>query len=362
MREGSTSRAKIARITGLTAATVSDLVAELLDENLAMEVGTGPSAGGKPPTLLDLKASARSVVAIDLSDGSRTGWLLDLKGTPIGEPISVTDAAGGADGVRDLAATIDELVAAAPSPLLGIGVGTPGIVDGSGVVIEASNLQWHQVPLESILAERFTAPIHVINNSRAAAIAEYSWGGHGAENLLAIKFGRGIGAGIVLDGRIHDGEDSSAGEIGHVVVDPDGPSCFCGKQGCLETLAAIPHLIERLEPLVGGSPSTREILQRAAQGAEAGDAGVITVINEAAAHIAKVLATTVAILDIHRVVVTGTVAALGDEFLEHIRVGISEAVLSTLAAKLELCYGTTGDMAVPRGAAAFVIQQELGVV
>jgi len=146
MAEGSTSRADIARATGLTAATVSDLVGELISEGLVAEIGTGPSAGGKPPTLLDLNATARSVVAVDLSDGARTASVVDLKGEPTRPATRQEDVPRGQSGVDDLIATIDELLAVTPSPPLGIGVGSPGVVDPTGTVIEASNLGWRDVP------------------------------------------------------------------------------------------------------------------------------------------------------------------------------------------------------------------------
>jgi predicted NBD/HSP70 family sugar kinase len=363
MAQGQTSRADIARTTGLTAATVSDLIGELLDEGLVSEVGFGPSAGGKPPTLLDIDASARSVIAVDLSDGARVGSVLDLRGTSSHRTARFESAPSGRRGVDELIDTIDELMSAAPAPPLGIGIGTPGVVAKDGTVVEASNLDWHQLPLARLTADRFELPVHVINNSRAAALAEYSYGDHGAENLLVIKFGRGIGAGIVIDGRIHGGEDSAAGEIGHVVVDPAGPACHCGRRGCLEKVAGVPYLVEALAPIVAAGGADRlEILARAGRRAAEGDEDVLAVIGEAGTNVAKVLSATVAILDIHRVVVTGQVAALGDSFLACIRREVESAILPALAEKLDLCYGRTGDRAVRLGAAALVIKQELGVV
>jgi len=180
--------------------------------------------------------------------------------------------------------------------------------------------------------------------------------------MLVIKIGNGIGAGVVLDGRIHGGEDSAAGEIGHVVVDPDGPDCFCGKQGCLETVAAVPYLVATLRPLLPGAPAdVRGLFQRAEAAAADGDTAVIAVIAAAARHLAKVLTTTVAVLDVHRIVITGSVSAIGPLLLAQIAADVEQAILPTLAAKLDLCYGHTGDRAVRLGAAALVLNRELGV-
>ncbi len=361
--EGSISRADIVRATGLTAATVSQLVAQLEEDGLVVELGTGPSAGGKPPTLYGLNASARIIVAVDLSDGKRVGSVLDLEGNLLYKTETSRDALGGQAGVEQLYATIDELVANAPAPPLGIGIGSPGVIDDQGRVIEASYLNWHDLPLAELVADRYDLPVHVINNSRAAALAEYSFGEHDAENLLVVKVGNGVGAGIVLDGRIHGGEDSAAGEIGHVVVEPDGLECYCGRVGCLETVVAASRINDSVTPHIDEpSASVTSNLEVAGSLALAGNPEVLSIIDDAATRLGSVLSTTVAVLDIHRVVITGIVSGLGDPFLDRLRTSIDNGVLSTLASKLELCYGHTGDRAVRMGAAALVMNKELGVV
>jgi len=361
--EHTTTRADIARATGLTPATVSHLIAELIDEGFVIETGTGPSAGGKPPTLLDLKAGARNLISVDLSDGTLTGSVLDLKGTKTKLTAPPLPFAGGEGGLQQLFDTVDELIEAATAPVLGVGVGTPGVVDAEGTVIEASNLGWRNVPLRNLLAERYNVPICVLNNSRAAALAEYSFGGRRAENLVVIKIGNGIGAGVVMDGRIHTGEDSAAGEIGHVVVDADGPACFCGKSGCLETVAAVPYLQRTLRGLLlDPPPAPSDLLKAAAAQAAEGNDEVQEVLDGAGRNLAVVLSTTVAILDIHEVVFSGPIAGLGKPFLARLHSEIGRRVLPAVAGKLHLSYGRTGDRAVRLGAAASVLNDQLGVL
>lgn len=341
---------------------MSDLVAELEDDDLVIKLGTGPSAGGKPPTLYGLNSGARSIITVDLSDGERAGSVLNLKGTCVYRSAPSQTSLQGQAGIDQLDEMIDELLAEAPSPPLGIGIGTPGVIE-DGTVVEASFFDWHDVPLRTLLNERYDLPVHIINNSRAAALAEYSFGGHDAENLLVIKIGNGVGAGVVLDGRIHGGEDSAAGEIGHVVVDPNGLQCFCGKVGCLETMAAAPRLLDAFGPFLDEEPeSLIDGLRAAGVAAARGDRGILQAIDEVARTLGRVLSTTVAILDVHKVVITGIVSHLGDPFLDRLSSEIDSAVLPALASKLELCYGRTGDRAVRMGAAALVASQELGVV
>ena len=356
--EGPLSRADISRATGLTPATVSDLVGELVGEGLVSELGFGPSAGGKPPTLVGLKASARSVVAIDLSDGGQVGSVVDLAGNAAYRTRPWRPGGMGQERLDQVIEDLEELVEAAPSPVLGIGVGTPGVIDTDGTVVEASNLGWHDLPLGEILSEHFDRPVHVVNNSRAAALAEYSFGGHEAENLFVVKIGYGIGAGVLLDGRIHTGEAAASGEIGHVVVDPQGPLCRCGRTGCLETVSGVQYLIG--EASVDGS--TQEILADLAQRAASGDSAARRRLGSAARHLGQVLATTVAVLDVHHVILTGLIASLGESFLRLVGEEIKGHVLPALADKLELHYGQTGDRAVRLGAAALVLSNELGVM
>lgn len=360
---GSISRADIARTTGLTPATISHLVAGLEGDGLVAQLGTGPSAGGKPPTLYGVNAGARSIIAVDLSDGEQVGSVLDLKGTSAYRTTRSGNSLHGQAGIDQLYETVDELLEETPAPVLGIGIGSPGVIDDDGVVIEASYLDWHDVPLGALLTDRYSLPVHVINNSRAAALAEYSFGGHEAENLLVVKIGNGVGAGILLDGRIHQGEDSAAGEIGHVVMADNGLPCYCGKVGCLETMAAAPRLVDAFRPHLDVEASEMVgWLAAAGTAIDRGDQPVLRIVDTVAHNLGKVLATTVAILDIHKVVVAGIVSHLGDHFLDRLRVEIDSAVLPTLASKLELSYGRTGERAVRMGAAALVVNQELGVV
>src|SRR5512147_1444031 len=241
---GPISRAEIARLTGLTRTSAGELVAELEAEGLAEDIGRGPSTGGKAPTLVALIDDARQVVTLDLGERTFTAALLNLRGTIRRR---VTRDLEGADGdaalslVTDL---IDELLATDHQPILGIGVGTPGIVGEDGTIRWAVNLSWSNLPLGQILQERYELPTIVANDSRAAAIATYLFGGEDRPaNLVAIKVGRGVGAGLVLNGELFVGDGDGAGEIGHIVVEPDGAECRCGRFGCLETVASAPAIL-----------------------------------------------------------------------------------------------------------------------
>src|SRR5512143_4127581 len=246
------SRAEIARITRLTRTTVSDVVAGLLEEGLVREVGMGSSIGGKSPILLSLVKDSRYMISLNLGHDQFCGAVVNLRGE-IKEMENVP--VSGRDGEQALALVyeiLDQLVQKQWAPMVGIGVGTPGLVNTrEGLVVNAVNLDWQNLPLAQLLQERYHLPVHIMNDSQAAAIGEYVYGGgyRADENLVVINIRRGIGAGILVNGRLFQGDAGGAGEIGHMVVQENGPLCRCGNHGCLETLASARAVVQRAKTL-----------------------------------------------------------------------------------------------------------------
>jgi len=343
-RAGQQSRADIARETGLTRVTVSDLVAELIVEGLVVEMGQREDARpGKPATLLELNALAFQIIGIDLSEYAIfRGAVLDLRGRVISRVEVPLESSRGADATAKVAALVQSLVSAATLPILGVGVGSPGIVNLEGVVLTAPNLGWAGEPLQQTLADRFGLPVLVINDANAAALAEHSFGGADSDMIL-IKVGHGVGAGLLLDGSPFFGGRSAAGEIGHVVVGTDGgAACVCGKHGCLETWLATP----RLDAAIASAESSEE---------------KITILREAGQRLGIALAPVVGALDLAEVVLSGPTELLDGP--------LAEAVIETLRARtmaefhgdLTLRMTTLGEDIVMRGAAVMVLSGQLGV-
>jgi len=343
-RAGQQSRADIARETGLTRVTVSDLVAELIVEGLVVEMGQREDARpGKPATLLELNALAFQIIGIDLSEFAIfRGAVLDLRGRVISRVEVPLESSRGADATAKVAALVQSLVSAATLPILGVGVGSPGIVNLEGVVLTAPNLGWAGEPLQQTLADRFGLPVLVINDANAAALAEHSFGGADSDMIL-IKVGHGVGAGLLLDGSPFFGGRSAAGEIGHVVVGTDGgAACVCGKHGCLETWLATP----RLDAAIASAESSEE---------------KITILREAGQRLGIALAPVVGALDLAEVVLSGPTELLDGP--------LAEAVIETLRARtmaefhgdLTLRMTTLGEDIVMRGAAVMVLSGQLGV-
>jgi predicted NBD/HSP70 family sugar kinase len=372
---GPISRADVARLTQLTRTTVGDVVGELLAEGLAREIGRGPSTGGKAPILLEVVDASRSVIGLDLGEFVFRAALVDLRGRV---QQTVERGVTGLDGDEALAvvhAMIDELVAARPggaSALLGIGVGTPGIVDAeTGTIRYAVNLDWQDLPLGQLLAERHGVPVRVANDSRAAALAIELFGGRRSQNLIAITVGRGIGAGVVIGGELFHGDGFGAGEIGHTVVEDDGSPCTCGRFGCLETVANARAIVAgaleagRREPdshLAKRLSEHGELtLDDVRQALEAGDEPARSVVIAAGRYLGRVIAAIIGILDVERIVLHGSVTQLGEPWLEAVRDEARRRSLDLLSRDVSIELAPPiGDLVV-MGASALLLTGELGL-
>ncbi len=254
--QGPLSRADVARATGLTRTTVSDVVEGLIGDGLAREMGVGPSTGGKAPILLEVPADARHLVGVDVDRDRLSGAIVNLRGEVRGRASRDLAGRDGPEALDDLASLVTELTRAALVPLAGIGVGTPGLVDtATGVVRWAVGLEWCDVAVGPRLAELTGLPVIVVNDSQAAAMGEWAFGRHDASTaMIVLKVGEGIGAGIVIGGRLYPGDDAGAGEIGHTRVGEGEALCRCGGRGCLETVASLRAVLERAQALVEQHP------------------------------------------------------------------------------------------------------------
>lgn len=337
------SRADIARETGLTRVTVSDLIAELIAEGLVLEMGQREDARpGKPATLLELNRLAFQIIGIDLSEFAIfRGAVLDLRGQVVSRVEVALENSTGADATAKVLALAAALVDASTLPILGIGVGSPGVVDLDGRVLSAPNLGWIDEPLQRTLAERFSLPVLVINDANAAVLAEHSFGGADADMML-VKVGHGVGAGLLLGGSPLFGSRFAAGEIGHVVVGTDGGAeCVCGKRGCLETWLATPRLDAALSH---ATPEQRE-----------------GILREAGGRLGIALAPVVGALNLSEVVLSGPTELLEGPLCDAVIETLRARTMAEFHGDLILRMTTLGEDIVMRGAAVMVLSGQLGV-
>ena len=366
------SRAEVARMSGLTRTTVGEVVGTLIDDGLAREVGRGPSTGGKAPILLELVDGARLVIGLDLGESVFRAALLDLRGQV---QLTIERAVVGIDGRQWLEVVhelIDELSRDSRASLLGIGVGTPGIVDAStGTLRWAVNLDWQDLPLADILRTRHGVPVEVANDSRAAALAIELFSGQRRSNLVAIKVGLGVGAGIVLGGELFHGDGFGAGEIGHVVVVDDGVECRCGRFGCLETVASSRAILERATDAATTNPGSPLGRRLAAEGRltlddvraaiDAGDEAARDIVVTAGRVLGQAVAGIIGVLDVEHIVFHGSVPHLGDTWLDAVRDEARVRSLGLLSRDVSIELAPPiGDLVV-MGASALLLTAELGL-
>jgi predicted NBD/HSP70 family sugar kinase len=371
---GPISRAELARLSGLTRTTVGDLVGSLIDEGLAREIGRGPSTGGKAPILLELIDGARHVIALNLGEFIFRAALVDLRGQvqrTIERPVQGLNGDESLEVVHEL---IEELSPGAPDTLLGIGVGTPGIVDArTGTIRWAVNLDWQDLPLGEILRARHGVPVEVANDSRAAALAIELFSGARSTNLVAIQVGRGIGAGVVLGGELFHGDSFGAGEIGHVVVDDDGAECRCGRFGCLETVASSRAIVQNATEAAQANPTSNLGLRLAGKAGgelalddvraalEEGDEAARRTGVSAGRFLGQAVAGLIGVLDVERIVLHGSVASLGEPWLEAVRDEARRRSLGLLVRDVSIELAPPiGDLVV-MGASALLLTAELGL-
>jgi predicted NBD/HSP70 family sugar kinase len=378
---GPISRADVARLSGLTRTTVGDVIGSLIDDGLAREIGRGPSTGGKAPILLELIDGARHVIGLDLGENVFKAALVDLRGQvqrTIERPVVGLRGDQRLDVVHEL---IGELSAGSRATLLGIGVGTPGIVDAAtGTIRWAVSLDWQDLPLGDILRARHGVPVEVANDSRAAALAIELFSGQRRSNLVAIRVGLGVGAGVVLGGELFHGDGFGAGEIGHVVVDDDGAECRCGRFGCLETVASSRAILEQATlaarndpesplgrrlvaatdpgPRGDGAGLTLDDVRRAV---DDGDEAARRIVVTAGRFVGRAVAGLIGVLDIEYVVLHGSVAQLGEPWLAAVRDEARRRSLELLSKDVSIVFAPPiGDL-VLMGASALLLTAELGL-
>lgn len=342
------SRADLSRTLGLTRVTVSDLVSDLLERGHVVELGQSDEVRpGKPSILVDINRQGLQVIGMDLAENSvLRAAVLDLDGNILERVERTIASETGQDVVGQILELASETIGRATATLLGIGVGTPGIVNADGVVTTAPNFEWKDVALRDLLQEHTGLPTLVSNDADAAVHADYTFGG-GSDDMVLVKIGRGVGSGLIVGGRRARGAHSAAGEIGHVTVGTDGGTiCKCGKTGCLETWMSVPSL-------------ERALAEAAASAAPEAAAGVV--LREAGERLAIALAPVVGALDLAEVVLSGPLELLEGPLLDAVQQTLLERLLHQDPSPVSVRLAADSQDIVLRGAAVMVLWNQLGV-
>nr|WP_155073936.1 ROK family transcriptional regulator [Streptomyces taklimakanensis] len=355
---GSLTQAEIARTTGLSAATVSNIVRELKD-NGTVEV-TPTSAGGRRARSVSLSGDAGIVVGVDFGHSHLRVAIGNLAHQVLAEesePIDVdASAPQGFDRAEQLVERLITATGFGREKVIGMGLGVPGPIDvetgalGSTAILPG----WAGANPREEMAARLGVEVHVDNDANLGALGELVWGsGRGARDLAYIKVASGVGAGLVIDGRIYRGPGGTAGEIGHITLDESGPVCRCGNRGCLETFAAARYVLPLLHSSHGPDLTMTEVVRLA----RAGDLGCRRVVTDVGRHVGSGVANLCNLLNPSRIVLGGDLAEAGELALDPIRDSVSRYAIPSAARRLTVVPGALGGRAEVLGALALVLSE-----
>ncbi|MER5887029.1 ROK family transcriptional regulator [Streptomyces sp. NPDC001941] len=355
---GSLTQAEIARTTGLSAATVSNIVRELKDGG-TVEV-TPTSAGGRRARSVSLSGDAGVVIGVDFGHTHLRVAIGNLAHQVLAEeaePLDVdASSAQGFGRAEQLVKRLVEATGIGPDKVVGVGLGVPGPIDVSSGTLGSTSILpgWTGINPSEELAARLGVPVYVDNDANLGALGELVWGsGRGVKDLAYIKVASGVGAGLVIDGQIYRGPGGTAGEIGHITLDESGPVCRCGNRGCLETFTAARYVL----PLLQSSHGPDLTMERVVQLAREGDPGCRRVVADVGRHIGSGVANLCNLLNPSRVVLGGDLAEAGELVLGPIRDSVSRYAIPSAARQLSLASGALGGRAEVLGALALVLSE-----
>jgi predicted NBD/HSP70 family sugar kinase len=371
-QEREISRAEIARRADLARSTVSEIIGTILPTGLVVEVGPGPSSGGRRPIVLRFQDEARAVLGVEIGATHVAAALTDMRGRVLSWAERSHAVRDDPDGTRALVAELCEACLTAGRKrgsrrLIGIGIAVPSPVDPRHPerLSELVLPQWRGRSGLEFLGGRFKVPLFVDNDANLGALAEHAWGaGQGVDDFAYVKVGTGVGSGHVIGGEIYRGATGVAGEIGHMAMDPNGAPCICGLRGCLTTLIGTPALEMRARTLLAEYPGsilagTDPTITAIEDAALAGDPLAQRVATEAAEHLGVALAGMLNLMNPAMVILGGSLARLGELILRPLRETIESRTLVSSVAASEIRTSKLGPRAVAVGAATSVIQAAL---
>jgi predicted NBD/HSP70 family sugar kinase len=368
-RAGRVSRTELARRSRLTKPTVSTIIDEFIGDGTVREVGLGESlsGGGRPARLLEFNDASAAYLGIHFGMRATRVAVADARGVirvVRGRPTLRNAAARASKVVRSM---VTEALQAAKIPwarVAAAGATVPGLVDQeSGVCVLAPNLAWQDVPLREALQDELRVPVVVNNITQASAVAEGRVGAaRGVRSYVWLYVGSGVGAGIVVDGRLFHGRSGFSGEIGHCPVSDDGPPCGCGRRGCLETVASTMAIIRAAEEAIAGKQATRlarvegrlDVAGIAAAAAE-GDAVAKRILAQASEHLGRGISFLLNILNPEMIVLGGPAIEAGEPFLHAVRASVAHHAL--LPHGVAIVPSTLGDRAELTGSVLLAMER-----
>jgi predicted NBD/HSP70 family sugar kinase len=358
-RQSASSRADLARHTGLSRATVSTLVEELVEAGLVEEQAIdAPRASGRPPVLLSLVSGAAFAVGLDFGHQHIRVAVCDLSGEPVVDdwsPAEVDDApVESLDLAHELVRSSLRSAGIARDRLLGVGMGIAAPINKLSGELEAGGILpgWHGVRPAAEMQARLGLPVQLDNDANAGALGEKAFGAaRGVDDLIYVRLSAGIGAGLILGGRPYRGFAGAAGEFGHVLSDASGPICRCGSRGCLEAVASPVAVAALLERSTAKPVSVKRLLELV----DEGDRGARRAVADAGEAVGRAMSMLVNVLNPEMIVVGGDLAHAGPVLLDPIATEIERHSVAPAVAAVRVVRGMLGERAEVLGAAALIL-------
>jgi len=369
---GAISRADLARMTRLSPATVTETVKVLLKAGYLTEAELGETSGGRPPIMIRINRERNYIVGIDLDVSKMTILLCNLGLETIASKSSALDTidyrAVLAKIVPEVQALIDERDLE-KEKILGVGLGVPGHVNfARGLVRFAPNLRWQDVPLAEDLESKLQMDVFVENDAKLSALGEKWFGaGQEANEMVYVSVKAGIGCGLIIDGEIYRGIDGSAGELGHMTIDPAGPECTCGNYGCWETFADNSAILSRAMRAIAAAPDSvlRKISEKQLrqitmddliEAFSQNDPVAVKVVRESAWYLGIGIVNILNSFNPELVIIGGDIIRAGDSFFDGIRSVVNKRALKVPRQRANIVPSELGDKACAIGATMLVIE------
>lgn len=373
---GLVSRIDLAAQSHLTESTISKVVRSLLADGLVVESGYGASTGGKRPVLLKLNTQSRYAVGVSL-DGSQIVYVVSDLGGKLLHRVTAEGFGSTAPAVviKRVAVEVDRLLrrnGIKGSDILGVGVAGAGRLDRSGGVLRSSPQanEWEEFAIEEALRDASGLPVILDNDANCAALGEF-WSGRipATRDFATIYMASGIGCGTVIDGKIYRGSSSNVGEIGHVILDVNGPQCWCGSRGCLEMLAAPAAVVRRARGdtalaerlgIASDDVDVRSAFAAIGEAASRSDPQAFDLIHESATYLAKALITLVNLFDLDMLYLAGPgFAHAGEIYLSTARDELDRLAFMRAVHPVDVQMSAVGPEAAALGAASVVLHSRL---
>jgi predicted NBD/HSP70 family sugar kinase len=356
-RSPGASRTALAGELGFSLGTAQILVDDLLDEGIVCPAGVDLGTGGRPSRRLSLNPDGPLVMGVDLSQMEMRLGLFDLNGERVATREAPLVRRKGRVRLDRVIVEIEQLAALEPQRLVGVGLAVPGYLDiSTGRVLFSANLGWRDVDLGRAVRDALSVDALVARNTNAAMLAE-TWSNPAASGdpAVFVTMGSGIGGAIQTSGRFLHGVGGAAGELGHIVVDPEGPRCRCGRRGCLETLASAKAIQERYARLKGAAPSdTAFSLRSIGAAAASGEPEAQESIETAVTALVEGLATLVTLINPEVIILGGDLLHAHPSVLGRIRDGVNQRALAHMARQVRIEVSRLHEDAPLVGAACLV--------